>query len=543
MLVTGNDILSYHGDAALGLNSGGIEHYGDTDLHELNNSIFNTQYLNMQKNKAVWDQKIQDRDAAMELVKNGALNVGNALPEDRKRLKEMVDGMKQTWLDHSGDLKSDPNVWYDFNDKLADFKDLQTIAASRFLDYHHGQAEAAKETNPIRKRKMIEHWDSQLGKPIEEQFSPYQQTMDWDPSVVLPEMTSLTAKKRDGFNDVITSVTDVGKAYRDYVTRYEFDDKNETAPNVDAFYDNFFGADGLKNVVSVGQSVNAVNNRLKKIASDMGFNPEDTASLPNFLRPLQLVSQDPTTGKPGTTDTKQVAAFKVALAYKYQNTTTSEFNKLYAAEAKTKAEIEKLGAEKEAQRALAAQRRSYIPYNQARAHYWNSKGTDQDNSNQVQNIFDDVVARSKKVPFKDGTADVVWVGDLPKGFSQVLSGVDKDGKPIALKPLKRANGAEYFQVAPSSFYISPAGKRYSDTEIKNAFSHQNKFKTYQEFIDYLGKGADEGGAGYKRDTELIGANGRGTAQSTIQALRSLNNKSQSQKSDEVLFDETDNQQE
>jgi hypothetical protein len=140
------------------------------------------------------------------------------------------------------------------------------------------------------------------------------------------------------------------------------------------------------------------------------------------------------------------------------------------------------------------------------------------------------------MPFQEGKADVVWVGDLPKGFTQVLSGVDKDGKPIQLKPLKRANGAEYFKVAPSPFYISPAGNRYSETEIKKAYESQSKFTNYQDFLDNLN------GKGYKQDTELIGANGRGTAQSTIQALKSMNNKSMSQKSDEVLFDGDDNQE-
>lgn len=529
MQVTGSEILNYTGNAALGLNSEGLGAYGDTDTRELNNAVFNLAYLNMQKNKAVWEQKIKDRDDAMRLVADGRLRVDNALPEDQKKLQAQIEEMKDMWKSYGGDLKSDPNVWVDFNNKLGQFKTASTIAASRFLDYNTGQAEIAKETNPIRRKKMMEHWDSELKRPMQELFRPYQQTLDWDPAVVLPDLPTISGMKREGYYDVTTTVTDVGKAYRDYITKYQFDDKGETAVNVDAFYDNFFGVDGLKDVVSVGQSVNAVNAKLKKIATEMNLDPDKPETWPQFLQPLQLVSKDPTTGRPGTTDTKQVAAFKIALAYKYQNVASQKINKDYAAIDKTKADID-------AAKALAAQRRSSIPVNQARARYWNSKGTAQENSNNLTNIFDDVVARATKYNFQEGEKTVVWVGHLPKGFSQVLAGVDKEGKPIPLAPLKRNNGAQYFEVSKSPYYISSTGRRYSDAEIKNAYASQSKFTSYEDFI------ADMEEKGMRQEVELIGANGRGTAQSTIQALRSLSNKSVVGKDDEQLFQEEDNEE-
>lgn len=529
MQVTGNDILGYTGNVALGLNSEGLGAYGDTDTRELNNAMFNLAYLNMQKNKAVWEQKIRDRDDAMKLVVDGRLRVDNALPEDQKKLQGMIEEMKTIWKDRGGDLKSDPNVWVDFNDKLGKFKNASTIAASRFLDYNHGQAEIAKETNPIRRRKMTEHWEGQLKTPMGELFKPYQQTLDWDPGIVLPELPTLSSVKRDGYYDVTSTKTDVAKSYRDYVTKYQFDDKGETAINVDAFYDNFFGVDGLKDIVSVGQSVNAVNSKLKTIATDAGYDPDKPETWPQFLQPLQLLSKDPSTGRPGTTDTKQVAAFKVALAHKYQNVSTPKLNKDYAAIEKTKADID-------AAKALAAQRRSSISVNQARARYWNAKSTTQANTNNIYNIFNDVVARSKNYNFggKEGEKSIVWVGDLPKGFTQVLAGIDKDGKPIALKPLKRSNGAEYFEVSKSPYYISGTGKRYSESEIRNAYASQSKFTSYEEFL------ADMNEKGFKQETELVGSNGRGTSQATIQALRSLSNKSVTQKDDEELFQQDDN---
>jgi hypothetical protein len=95
----------------------------------LNNTIFNTQYLNMQKNKAVWEQKLKDRDDAMQLVRDGRLKVDQALPQDREKLRGMIEEMKSVWKANGGDLKSNPDVWLEFNDKLGKFKDYQTIAA------------------------------------------------------------------------------------------------------------------------------------------------------------------------------------------------------------------------------------------------------------------------------------------------------------------------------------------------------------------------------------------------------------------------------
>src|SRR5207244_3014576 len=129
----------------------------------------------------------------------------------------------------------------------------------------------------------------------------------------------------------------------------------------------------------------------------------------------------------------------------------------------------------------------------------------------VYNIFDDVTARAKVQKFPEGEKQVVWTGDLPDGFTNVLSGVDKDGKPVKLKPLVRSNGAKYFEIAPSPFYLNDKGSRYSAAEIDNAFKSQSKFKNKDEFLAELDR------KGFKQQKELIGANGRGTAQSTVEA--------------------------
>lgn len=541
-MVLGNDILGYRGDVALGLNGDGLSSYGDTDTKDLSNSVFNLAYLNMQKNKDVWQQKIKDRDDGMKLIAEGQLRLNNALPKDREKLMGMIDQVKKVYFDNGGDVKSNPKVWLDLNDKLSKFQTANNVAISRLVSYNEGLAEAANERNPVAKKQMLEHWQKQTDKDLYQMFDPYQKTLDWDPKIVLPDLpVNESTPYRVGDYDVTDKTTDINKAWLQYADAYQFDDKGTTAPNVDAFYDNYFGLDGLKPHDAVAQTIELTNQKLKKIAELQGYNTENIAGLPDYLKPIQL-AQDPADGQFKPTETKQLAAFKIALALKYQHTKDIKLNKDYSVIDKNKMEVEKikhenkkLDAESDASRALASQRRSYIPLNQAKAKYWNSKSTQADNEEKITNIFDDVLARTKTMNFKgEGDKEVVWVGDLPQGFSQVLSGVNKKGEPIALKPLKRSNGAEYFEVGKSSFYISPTGKRYSEAQIQNDFKKQDKYPTLEAFKSYL----DE--VGFKQDKELIGANGRGTSQSTIQGLRIINNKSRSGKSDEILSQPEDN---
>lgn len=512
---TANDVLSYSGNVGLGLNSDGIAQYGDTDTRELNNSIFNLAYLNMQKNKAVWEQKIKDRDEAMALVRDGRLRVDNALPEDRKRLMGMLDGLKQKWLQHGGDLKSDPNVWVDFNDGLGKFKEAATIANTRFLDYHHGMAEAAKETRPLRREKMVEHWNSQLKRDLYDQFDPYQQQMDWDPAKVFTPMTDITATKRDGDFDVTSTRTDVAKSFTDYINRYQFDDKGETAPNIDAFYDNYLGIDGAKDLVSVGQSVNATNGKLKKIATDLGFNTDKPEELPVYLRPIRLLSQDPTTGKPGSADTKQVLAFKVALALGYKNVEDKKLNPNYSKidKAKTDAAANMLRARAyaDAQKANAGKAKA-----QTRAI--------KQNETPAQN-YDELLTKTYSGKTENGNyvTRVNW-DDLQANTRNFLG----------VQPLTAKNGQERFvNIAPTSI-VDKKGNAISDSDAEKYYKQalDNGYKG--SIIDYLKD------TGVDFDMEVVGREGKNKKEVTRSGRLTSYQKQMDKKSKSNLFLEDDN---
>jgi hypothetical protein len=459
MQVTGNDILNYKGDVALGLGeSGGLPQFGDTDTKELNNSMFNLAYLNQQKNKSVWDQKIKDRDDSYRMIREGKLQIDNALPEHRKYLQQQLDKIKDTWLEHGGDIESDPNVWVKFNDDLGKFHDQQSIAATNLKTYQEGLAAAAKETNPLHKEAMLKHWEEEKKKAPDQFFDPYQQTLDWDPQITLPKMEANSSMSRSGYYDVTHTRTNVQKAYLNYINRYQFNDKGVTAPNVDAFYNSYFGIDGLKDMASVGQSVSAVNRKLSQIAKDEGYDPDKPDALPQYLRPIRMLSNDPTTGKPGTADTKQLAAFKVALATNYENAATQKFNKDYA-----KNEVDMIKA------------RAYAGAQKALGHKYHAQATSIERDSFPEQNFDELKTKSFSTATANGGYETRanWK-DLSPNTRKYLGidpiGDDDQNRFVSLYPTK---------------VVDNSGKAYSDKDVEKYYLDARKSGYKGSMIDYL----------------------------------------------------------
>ncbi len=593
-MVTGNEILNYQGNVGLGLNSDGIGSYGETDTKDLSNAVFNMAYLNLQKNKEIWNQKIKDRDEAMNLIASDRLKIDNVLPNHREELSKQIDEIKKIYYDNGGDIKSDPRLWLEINDKLSKFQSANVMAKTSLDTYTKGMTETAGETDPIKKKRMLDWWKTQSQKKATEIFDPYQKTFDWHTAVALPDMAMKeSASRREGDSDVTDKITDTKQAYLEYLTAFQNNDKGadvvnkrkkkatnadgttaaeqptyteddlgSTVPNVQGFYDANFGLDGLSDTRTVEQRVTKQNEALMKIAQLEGYKTataEDLSNLPVYLKPIKM-AVNPVSGKMEPLDTVPTAAFKAALVVKYQHGQDRVPNKLYSEIDKNKAEIGKLNSESASARAQAAQRRSFIPYNQARAKYWNNKGTQTENENKLVNTFGDTMARSKmvnffktdpktnlKIPGTDQVEEIVLVSDMPEGFSKVLAGANQYGKPIPLLPLKDKGGVPYYKVVKSPFYVAPGTDktpplRYSEAQLERKFNDipdkfkkDNKINTVADLINYLGEKN-----GLKQDKEFQGANGRGTYQSTMEGLRIQNNQSRGGKTDEVLSQQGDN---
>lgn len=524
---TGNDILGYTGNVGLGLNGDGqaMGLYGETNLDAANSAVFNLAYLNMQKNKAVYDQKIKDRDEGMKLISQGAMQVKNALPKDREKLMKMIDNVKKTYFDNNGDVKSDPRVWLKINDELSKFNEGANTAASRYVMSQNGMAEAAKETNPYKKKKMLEHWQGQQEKDLYEPFDPYQQTLDWDNGKVFRKMTETTTSggvdKDNKYNKIQVTKTDLPESYRDFVNTYQQGDKDEIGLNVDTFLDSFYGRDGILTPESVNQKAQEVNNRLRDIATKEGFNPDDVNSLPEYLKPMkpQLLN-----GQVQSNDYKWNDWFKVMLYDQYKNKQESVFDKNLLAQAEQEAKIKtddknadtnriRANAYADAQRANAGKAR-------AQTKIMNEQETPAQN-------FDELKTKSQTVKTVGNTyVTRVNYDDVSENTRKFL-GVD---------PLTAAEGKQRFvNVVPTKIVVNQNGKdeTINDNDVDKYYSAAIK-KGYQgSVLDYLNS------VGAKYDIEVIGREKGKKTPTRSNRLNSYQNQTE-KKTKSSLFLEDDN---
>lgn len=485
---TGNDILAYQGNVGLGLNSdgGAIGVYGETDLKDANTAVFNLSYLNMQKNKAVWEQKLKERDEGMKLIAEGKLAIANALPKDRERLIQMIESVKKTYFDNNGDVKSDPKVWLQINDQLSKFKEGKDTAASRYLSYTNGVAEAAKETNKYKKGKMMEHWNNQLQRDLYEPMDPYQQTLDWDNGKVFRKMQEKTiAQGVEGFNRISETRTDLPNSYRDFVNAYQQGDKDELGLNVDTFLGSFYGEDGILTTDAVQAKAQEVNDRLKKIAINEGYDPENVSSLPDYLKPLnpKLVN-----GKIQSNDYKWNDWFKVMLYDQYRVKKDSVYDKDLAAAAKIKSEI---GENQATGKAALIRAGAYADAQRANAGKYRAQTKALNEQTTPAQNFDEIKTKTETQKTKNGYVTRVSWDDLQTNTREYLG----------LDPLTHSGGkSRFLNVYPTKIVISQNGQdqTINDNDVERYYDEAISKGYKGSMIDYLNS------VGAKFDVEVIG---------------------------------------
>lgn len=521
---SGSDILSYAGNVGLGLNSdaGALGAYGETDLTAANSAVFNLAYLNMQKNKVVYEQKIKDRDDGMKLIAEGQLQVNNALPKDREKLMALIDETKKTYFENGGDVKSDPRVWLKINDQLSKFNTANATASSRYLMATNGIAEAAKETNPYKKDKMLQHWNNQMGRDIYEPMDPYQNTLDWDNSKVFRKMTETTKEVgTDGYNRVYETKTNLPESYRDFVNAYQQGDKEQLGLNVDTFLNSFYGKDGILTPDAVQSKAQEVNNRLKKIATAEGYNPEDLTTLPEYLKPL---NPKVVNGAIESNDYKWNDWYKIMLYDQYNSKKDTKFDKNLLDVKKVDDDrshdkaLEKIGMLKAG--AYADAQRSIAGKNKAATKALNEQTTPAQN-------YDELKTKTATVKTEKGgyVTRVNW-DDLSNNTRQFL-GVDylsaKDGKE------------RFINIAPTQVVIQQNGKDQliNDNDV-DKYYRQARDKGYEgSMVDYLNS------VGAKYDIEVVGREKGKTAVQRANRLGSYQNQ-QKGKTKTSLFLEDDN---
>jgi hypothetical protein len=113
METTAAQMAAYQGNAAsaLGSSAGGASGattiYGDTDAARVNDFADRVYLYTFQKNKAIYDKKIQDRDKLRSLMETDEINPGVLLDKDRAFIESNYRNKIHDMLVQNPDLSSD----------------------------------------------------------------------------------------------------------------------------------------------------------------------------------------------------------------------------------------------------------------------------------------------------------------------------------------------------------------------------------------------------------------------------------------------------
>lgn len=503
--VTANEITSYQGRAEFGLADDGLMETGVVETPNSDKLLDRMMYLNIQKNLIAYNKKIEDRDEVMRTVAENSQAITQALPEDRERLQQQLKEIKQMMINNGGDIKSDPKVWAEFNDRLAKFREANTYAKSRYDTYTKGASEAAKETDPMKKKRMQEHYEAQRKKDMYDVMDPYQQSLDYDLAIVGTPLETISTKV--GTKDAYVTYndkTDLDKSYRKYNLLYRHDDKQGIGTNVDAFLTDFYGQNGMLPIDGVMRNIQDVNKRLQEIAVAEGLDPSKPEKLPSYLQPIKVANVG---GKIQSLGYKSDDWFKIMAASQYKNGQRSEYDKDLAAQMKTKADID-------ATKALAEQRRSAGRYNDARTKAVREKAATEKEMMHPRQFYDEV--------FKTGAN----IGITPKG--NVVTRINDADMSVGLKKvlgIRPLNKRGEYNLVPTN--ITQNGKKISEEEFHEA--HKAWYNTTRKtlynrdadgkvidmkyrdggFIDYLQYLEEEGKQPVSYEIEIVGKDAQG----------------------------------
>lgn len=186
---TGTNILSYQGNAALGSGSNaGIPAINpNSNLDVINDTAKNITFLNHDNNIKLYDQKIKDRDAALQLLQQGQITSGAIDPNDRPyydTAKKNVQDSFYSMMQNGG--INNTSAYKDYLQNVDDLKNVVTQAQSRNIEFAKLNQERSQQ--PL--KEDIAAYDDHIAKQKEKSFwqpiDPFQKAFDYDE----PSLTS-----------------------------------------------------------------------------------------------------------------------------------------------------------------------------------------------------------------------------------------------------------------------------------------------------------------------------------------------------------------
>jgi hypothetical protein len=276
------DLLSYTGDAALGLGSNpNIPAIPDKDnLAVINQTGRDLMLLDNERNLKIFQQKISDRDSLARMIMDDKVSTGDILPayqghfdSAKKRVEEAFFKWKGNFNDTAGFNK--------YKEAVQQLKDVAGHAQTNTVEIKKLQQQQAGETLPKKKADM-QRWIDQQSK---QDF--------WNPVVPYQQLHDLNMDTFGKFVQPVTSVEtpDKAKPYMSYdVTRVDFGDIQRRALN--GYINDLDQANDIEQLLNKFQNYNqpglnkaleAMNGQIEKYNQENGYAQGDS----RFVLPIK----------------------------------------------------------------------------------------------------------------------------------------------------------------------------------------------------------------------------------------------------------------
>lgn len=183
MVQTGSQILSYTGDKDLGqgANADIPVISPNTNLEIINQTARDIGLMNHATNLKLYQQKINDRDATLQMLADGQVSSGKLDPNDRKVYDEAKKKVQDNFykMVQNGGLNN-PDAVRTYKDSVSNLKNIADWGQSRDIELAKLQAEKATQTLPEDIAAYDKHIKAQQSKEFWQPIDPFQKAFNYD---------------------------------------------------------------------------------------------------------------------------------------------------------------------------------------------------------------------------------------------------------------------------------------------------------------------------------------------------------------------------
>lgn len=317
-MATGAEILSYRGDAGLGLGANPeiTAYSGKEDLNPINQAAQQALLLNQQQNLDLYRQKVSDRDNLLNMLATDQVAAGDILPEYKKYYDDAEKRTQDAYLKWGGDFNNKEG-YRKYKETLQDLKDITTQAQAKTLGLKSLKNDFAKtypNALPDDLAQFDNFYKTQEKKGFWDAVDPYVKGYDWD----LKNVTT-AAQNTKTYTDPKNQLMQITETFPDYTK------------TVDTYTKYFSTPKGYADITGYLNSISALPNAPKYIAEanrilaninqQRGLQPTDI----DYVKPIEGYVDN--TGKLMFNEPLSDVTAKLAIAGNPNVTRSSVFNK------------------------------------------------------------------------------------------------------------------------------------------------------------------------------------------------------------------------